>query len=1100
MPRSRRKATNKTQSHTPAAQNGSQQGGPGNEAAKGGRGGGIMGWFRDTGAWMGDQINGATEAVGEWASNTAEFARDTVEAVTSTSVGMEGGAIYIEVDLDELSDLMSADTRAALGLDRATSDNRVRISYSRDTGEVVATSDQIALAGVDTPKVKAGQVLLNGVRAVFTNHGGGVPGLDENFSLLGFKDSADNLQAVVTIASARAVDVEFQGPDGPTSVASVDLQGIAGTVGAQGGMPFAQAGTTEVDFALEHAVLEGLNAGGHTVASAQVSDVTAGMSGSSESAFLAAESVAVSGVGGDSSAGSAEVSGLRVDVDNRGGGLLGADKTADQARARVAVEAASVSDLDTDKFDATSLSASGFSGQFDTVTGAGSASIQQLGTAGLDTSWVDANRLAASDVTLGGYRSNEDGRAAASLTVGNLTGDGLSVDPVTDGQSAAAAGGQAIDWSAQLGTADLTNSSLGNTTVGRTQLTDANLNGAVDGDQSTVSATVGKATLTDLAQDAFSAQTLSTTNTSMSANAGSFSANADQVTGRDVRTKNLRAAELSAYGGSTTVSGDSATASLDRARLSDATLNDRVDIQSAELDRLDGSRTGNAASIQLGSGALSGVSDRGTGAQFETGSINNATVKLNGDANTASASVGSASIQNASGLGGTLQSASVSNVSASRGGGTANLSAANASVSGLTHANGSLQNASISDITASKSGGTQTLAADSLSVDGLAHGNHAVASASGRRLTATRDGDGVRAGLGTLAADQIQVGDSTSIDKAWAHGVAVAQSESGGQASVTNAYLEGARFDNGTARGSVDSAKIKGAALSSDGQSVNGGAESLQLSNLSAGGTNSAERRAARSGGSSSVDTARLIETGAAQIQDAQVSASANIQPGDLGVAGLKARPGTTASLGLSVRDGRIADEGTGVNLSQRLKGPLWTSVDGAYMENGQLKAGVRGWKDQDVTSTVNDALGVSGDRIPDLATIGKGAADQMRSSSSSSSSSDTGLGGIIDMNSARVEASAQLGDGVIDGGAFRTDLATAEQQGDNALDISARDGSLDAAIQRFLADSAAYSNNGVHASSGRTEASGVDLSTNESNWSLQVDEFNANDLRGGRR
>ena len=153
-------------------------------------------------------------------------------------------------------------------------------------------------------------MLLNGVRAVFTNQGGGVPGLDENFSLLGFKDSADNLQAVVTIASARAVDVDFQGPDGPTTVASVDLQGIAGTVGAQGGMPFAQAGTTEVDFA-EHAVLEGLTAGGHTVASAQVSDVTAGMSGSSESAFLAAASVAVSGVGGDTNAGSAEVSGLR---------------------------------------------------------------------------------------------------------------------------------------------------------------------------------------------------------------------------------------------------------------------------------------------------------------------------------------------------------------------------------------------------------------------------------------------------------------------------------------------------------------------------------------------------------------------------------------------------------------------------------------------------------------------------------------------------------------------------------------------------------------------------------------------------------------------
>ena len=52
----------------PGSASASQQGGPGNHAAGGGRSGG-MGWFRDTGAWMGDKISGATEAVGEWAGN-----------------------------------------------------------------------------------------------------------------------------------------------------------------------------------------------------------------------------------------------------------------------------------------------------------------------------------------------------------------------------------------------------------------------------------------------------------------------------------------------------------------------------------------------------------------------------------------------------------------------------------------------------------------------------------------------------------------------------------------------------------------------------------------------------------------------------------------------------------------------------------------------------------------------------------------------------------------------------------------------------------------------------------------------------------------------
>ena len=93
-----------------------------------------------------------------------------------------------------------------------------------------------------------------------------------------------------------------------------------------------------------------------------------------------------------------------------------------------------------------------------------------------------------------------------------------------------------------------------------------------------------------------------------------------------------------------------------------------------------------------------------------------------------------------------------------------------------------------------------------------------------------------------------------------------------------------------------------------------------------------------------------------------------------------------------------------------------------------------------------------------------------------------------------------QLGDGVIDGGIIRADLAAAEQRGDNRLDISARDASLETAIDRFLADSSSYANNGVSASTGRAEASGVDLSSNPDQWSLQVDEFNGQDIRGSRQ
>ena len=1097
MPRSHRPVRTHDRSSSTGQEDGLQAGGPGNQAASKGQGGGILGWFRDAGDWVGDQVSGATEAVGEWASDTKAWAQDAWEAGTSTDIGMENGTVYLETDLDELSDLMSAETRKALALDRATAENRVRIAYNYDTGELTATSDEIALAGFHTEKVSAAQVLLRNIKAVFIDQARGESRIAGAFSLLQYKKAMKNLQAVVTIGSAQATDVAFAGPAGPTSVASVALEGMTGTVGTSGGLPFSDSGTTDVDFALQHAVLEGLAAEGHTVASAELTGVSAGMSGSSESAFLEAEALAVAGVAGESRAGDATVRGLRVDVDNKGGGLLGVDGKADRAKARVAVEAASVTDLDTTAIDARALSAGRLQGSFDSTSGLGSASVGRLQAEGLDTSWVDANRIEAQSLSIDGDLAGRDGRRNADLDVKRLTGDGVSVVPTTDGNTAAAGGGKALDWSANLDTIDLKDTHAAGTNIASTVMEGTRVTGSMDGDASTLRAEVADAALTGFQNDTLRADSLTTRNTTMTAGANQMTAMADHVHGTGIQTDALRAGELHAYGGTATMGHGAASASFDRARLEDATVANRFDVASAEVDHFAASRGGGRSAASFGTASATGLRDRKTDSRVASGALEGAAIEHNESTGTVRGHLDKGSVTGASGMGGSLDSASIRTVDLQHGTSGSSVTAASATVSGLSRGESRLDAATVDGISAERKGSTDTLGVDQVALSGLAHGDHSAASASANGLSATRDERGMRGGIDTLSAQELKVGDTASAASAHAHGLALSKTDSGLQASVTEAALLDSKFQTAAASGSLSSAVIKAGAISQTDGGITGGAGSVRLKGLDARG-----RMGGGSGGSSGggFDTARAIETTAANIQDAEVSAGLNLKGGKLGVAGLKAKPDTRVDASVSIRDGKVQDQGTGVDLSKPVSGPLWTALRGGYMEEGKLKADIRGWADMDVTDKVNGELGVSGDTIPDVATIGAGVASELRSKDPSSSTDPSTLRQQLDMQSLQVDAHAQLGSGVIDTGSARVDLGRAQQAGDNRLDVSARDGSLEAEIQRFLADSTRYASGGTSASTGATSATGVDLNASEAAWSMQVDELHAHDVRGSKK
>ena len=116
----------------------------------------------------------------------------------------------------------------------------------------------------------------------------------------------------------------------------------------------------------------------------------------------------------------------------------------------------------------------------------------------------------------------------------------------------------------------------------------------------------------------------------------------------------------------------------------------------------------------------------------------------------------------------------------------------------------------------------------------------------------------------------------------------------------------------------------------------------------------------------------------------------------------------------------------------------------------------------------------------------------------SGTSSSDTSS--MNDKDSIRVDGSAQFGSGVINAGVGQVDLARGQQPGDNRLDFKARDGGLEAEIQRFLADSASFSSGGSSASTGPLSVSGAAVDAQDGSWKATADAVDLSNLRSSRQ
>jgi hypothetical protein len=1109
--RSRQQGSASSSTGAESQQQGARQGAPST---------GVRGWLAGAGRWVSDKYEATTDAVGDFVHKTGQAASELWDVSTNSDLSLEGGNLVLNTDLDELMDVMPASVAGALQLDREASANRVRVVI--DPGEKVAvlTSDEITVAGVNSESLKTGSVRLQGVRIRLSNPGGGVPFLDGDFGFLGFKDADDNLTAEVEVAGLTASDVVVQGADGPTTLASLQVDGLTGTAAAQGGAPMGEGAKTTLDFSVEGAVMEGLARQGITVAKATATGASGGMYEGSETAFLAADQLAISGATQDGTAlGGAQVSGARVDVKNQGGGLVGLDDKADRLSGRVRVDTASVQDFDGQSADLQSGALGGVQVDFDSVAGTARAEAQTAQLQGLDTTSLDVDQasLRGFGADLGMGEDQTTLRAAAEQArVSGVRFDG-------DASTPAAGGGDSmnLDWGVDIADLGVTDIEAAGASLAGVQGQNLQASGLASGDASWFMARADQAGLDGLDHDLLRARQATLGGAGLDWHAGGdTNLRARDVSVTDAAAHNFSAGGLQASGGAVTLgpTGD-ARASLAHGSVTDATIADRVSVASGQVQGVTASARDGQRQVGIESASASGIRDSVTGGTLGSASLSG--VQTGGDGSRFSTTVDEARLANGAVSGHRLGDATARGLSVSRDGGgalTGGFDGLQATgLHGATGGNGvdiGALDARNGQATMGTNGfGSGSL--DQLSTTGLRSDQGSAATASVRGISASRDASGVRATADSGQAGDIRMAGGGRIDALHTEGVSAIHGNgrsqlgvrsaeatgvtasgvsaesvavqgglvdhtAGSEGALSGTYRRGDRgpgvarlqtllagrghdvgtpdgaFGPGTERALI--AFQQSAGLTPDGVAGSGtlGAlqggtgpastqarfDGLQASTVAVdrGGTQASmgsvdasggrarfgpggpaasldqlsvrDARVASAGGAgggSGVDSSALLGSASRLVDDADIRGSVGLNPGKAGP--LEVKRGTTASGRVSIQDNHVDQRNTRVDLSRPLDGPLWTSVSGVRSgRDGQLKADVNGWFDQDLAPKVNDSLGLQGDRLHSVSAMGTAAARQQGGGSSDGP-------GLVDTDSLQLQGDASFNAGTLDAG-----------------------------------------------------------------------------------
>ena len=1159
MAQSRRKSApsqQSTQSQQELAGQGAQVGpGVGNGATQKARSGGIMGWFRDAGQWVGDTAGAAVDTVSGWAEDTKDAARELWEAAASTDFEWKDGVITVETDLDQVMDLVPADLRAGLALDRNAADNRVAVRLDTNTHELIITSDALEIASYESESLSTGAVSLSGMRVVLSNHSGGLPFLGGDFSMLGFKEKDDNLAAQVTVASAIARDVQWRGEGGPLSVQSLALTALTGTLASGKALPGAEAASTDFGFDIEGAVLQGLKSEGHMAESVSVSGASVGMSQAGESAFLEADQVDVrNGALGTESLGSASASGVRVDVDNRGGGALFMDNKADKAKARVAVEAASISDFDGASTDLASGSIAGARASFDTTTGAGDAFAHDIQLGGLDSSWVDVNTLDLDDAGVRYGRS--DAGSSVEMSARRAKTDGLAIDTPTKPEGPQQPGAP-LDWSANFGAVDMTNTQAAGAGIASVTARGLRASGHADGLTSTYGAYADEAAITGLSHDLIRADGLSGTNTSLTGDAHSVGIGADHIKGSGISANNVAVGEVDGWGLDASVGQDAGALSLDRARMSDALLADRLSVASGSVDGLTASRADGQNTVSIDSAAVSGVADSVTGMRLGEATLHDA--RTLGTPDVSESTVGNASLRDLSAPGLGVGQADLSGAVMHRGADGMSGSVAEASATTLSLADRlAIDSASATGLSGSQMGGVTTAGLRSATATGLSDsvtgatlggasltdargagsaaafdaslGNATVrdlnapgvqvanAGVSGAALH--RNTDGFSGSAASASAQDLTLADRAHIDAASLTGLSGSANDQGQTMGLASSSLTGVSDSvTGAKAGTVNG---QGLSASRTGDGTFASATHLGATDLSSGAGASRGSASAVSLDGAGLSTGPQGSTAGAERVRAQGVHVHSAGGGSGGPAGLDtARLAETLAPRVQYADARIQSDiragelggglkarpGTGLDASVRVRNnqmvPGGSSARFSRPLDGPAWTGVNGISHQQDGRMMADVSGwfdqdVTGTLNKSLGLPGKRmpSVGQMGAGVANTMRQGNGGDGGMPLQNTRGSASVGLSGGTIDAGrAGGVTLDHAQRAGDNQIDARFGPDGMDLAVQRFLAKAARLDTGSSSVRTGAASASGVKASTDANGSQASVNDLDLRDL-----
>ena len=1004
---------------------------------------GMWGWLENTGDWIADQYNSVTDGVSEWAGGVRDKANEVWDVVESSNFSAKDGIWSLETDLDEIQDIAQLE---GISLDREASDNTVTMEVNRNTGVLTLKCANLAINSLTFEGFSVQGVTLSDVHIEVEN-----ASVDAGFlgTLSAKKGGQTNAPQNVTLRAASVIghgvhieDPSISGGE-PITVDTISLESFA--LQANGSKELFEDAPNQASFSVANAVLNGikLHQSGHdlsgdvAMAGASASfDKTQGTANLGINDLQATQLVA-----GQNQVESSHFKGVQGSVAPSGSGHS----------ASISAQHAAVQGVDLAAVDANSLTGSGIGARYNTGTQALSASAGNLQASGLSGMGGSASSVGVDNIQVAA--DLDDNQQSASLgsisatdlqhgssTVGSATLNNLAASSTSSGTTATLEDGTVSALSAYGHTADkLSVGGASVSSVGNTSAIKLN-SGSVDGyssefgaatsaaisnvdlqhNQGTSSGTIGNVSASNVSSMGTSVGSISLDNTAMSHSNGGSNLTVDHLSAQNISGHGGKADSISLSQASAHGNKDLTQSGFNVGQLSGSNLSHEFGtLGNMSLTDIQGSRNNNAYQASLGtiSGANADLKDIG-GAQSIVGS--NASVQATlGDQTTYSANLDTLSATGMKGhtFGTTIDSASFSGASFS-GVDTdemrANLDSGE--INNFAMQGATIENAAIKNAKGSLVGERGGVSLEEVNFQNAQYEDMLrVGSGVARHISTTGTADSQQGTLGNAMVNDVTVVQPQSVSQV-------------GQASLTNGQFTHA----GNGKGSMGVEHM--------------GARDIQVDVSDMDKTSSVSGATAPP--IADVDLNQLISSGARRLDNASIQAEVGLKEGTIGsgMASVGVDQGTALSANINVANNRIQD-GSSITANQALDTVAFTSVKGGYVEDGELKADVRGWFDMGISENINGMMGLNGEKLHSIGDYAS-AISQMPEKDDASSMDNP-----IDMSTLRATGNASLSDGVVSAGDASLKLAGASE-GSNQMSFEATSQQIAMKFAQLLASS----------------------------------------------